>query len=222
MFNEATVVEAFILERMTNIGWMYTFGPLLVRQTTDSIVETDLSAALIRLNPEIAADPSRADEVIYKLRAVIQGVIGDGLVAANEKFMSWVRGDQTLPFGPNGEHVTIRLVDFDIVSNNSFVVSNQVTFNLGPEKRFDVVGFVNGLPLVFGEAKSPVRPSVTWVDGAAQVHDDYEVNANISSFRTYSRLLRKAKNTGMGLFECLWRCGHHGVRVEVLLPVSRK
>ena len=153
MFNEATVVEAFILERMTNVGWAYKFGPSLARQTTDVIVEAELIAALVRLNPEIATDPSRADEVIYKLRAVIQGVIGDGLVAANEKFMSWLRGDQTLPFGPNGEHVTIRLVDFDDVGKNTFVVSNQVTFNLGPEKRFDVVGFVNGLPLVFGEAK---------------------------------------------------------------------
>ena len=196
MFNEATVVEAFILERMTIAGWTYAFGPLLARQTTDVIVEPELIAALVRLNPEIAADPSRADEVIYKLRALIQGVIGDGLVAANEKFMSWLRGDQTLPFGPNGEHVTIRIVDFDIVGNNSFVVSNQVTFNLGPEKRFDVVGFVNGLPLVFGEAKSPVRPAVTWVDGAAQVHDDYEVNAkhffvpNVFSFATEGKEYR--------------------------------
>ncbi len=196
MFTEATVVESFILERMTNAGWKYTFGPSLARQTADVIVEPELIAALVRLNPEIAADPSRADEVIYKLRAVIQGVIGDGLVAANEKFMSWLRGDQTLPFGPNGEHVTIRLVDFDSVGNNSFVVSNQVTFNLGPEKRFDVVGFVNGLPLVFGEAKSPVRPAVTWVDGAAQVHDDYEVNAthffvpNVFSFATEGKEFR--------------------------------
>ena len=196
MFNEATVVEAFILERMTNVGWTYKFGPSLARQTTDVIVEPELIAALVCLNPEIAADPTRADEVIYKLRAVIQGVIGDGLVAANEKFMSWLRGDQTLPFGPNGEHVTIRLVDFDDVGKNTFVVSNQVTFNLGPEKRFDVVGFVNGLPLVFGEAKSPVRPAVTWVDGAAQVHDDYEVNAthffvpNVFSFATEGKEFR--------------------------------
>ena len=70
MFNEATVVEAFILERMTNAGWTYIFGPSLARQTTDVIVEAELIAALIRLNPEIATDPSRADEVIYKLRCI--------------------------------------------------------------------------------------------------------------------------------------------------------
>ena len=225
MFNEATVVEAFILERMTNAGWTYTYGPLLVRQTTDVIVEPELIAALVRLNPEIAADQSRADEVIYKLRAVIQGVRGDGLVAANEKFMSWLREEQTMPFGPNGEHVTIRLVDFDDVGKNTFVVSNQVTFNLGPEKRFDVVGFVNGLPLVFGEAKSPVRPAVTWVDGAAQVQDDYEVNAkhffvpNVFSFATEGKEFRYGA-IGMPLeLWAPWRAG--GVGLAGLQEVDR-
>ena len=65
--------------------------------------------ALIRLNPEIAAQPDRADEVIYKLRAILLSVQADGLVRANENFMAWLRGEKTMPFGPHGEHVTVRL-----------------------------------------------------------------------------------------------------------------
>ena len=189
-FNEANAVEEFVLARMTDIGWNYAHGPSLPRSTTDVMIETAVVESLVRLNPEIEAEPARADEVIYKLRAVIHGVVGDGLVRANEEFMSWVRGDRTMPFGPNGEHVTIRLIDFDDVRSNSFVVANQVTCTLGPPKRFDAVGFVNGLPLVLCEAKTPVRPAVSWVDGAAQVHDDYETNApgffvpNVFSFAT--------------------------------------
>ena len=196
MFDEASVVEALLLERMTELGWNYVFGSALVRATTDVLVESDVIKSLVRLNPEIAEDPARADEVIYKLRAVIQGVVGDGLVAANEKFMSWLRGEQTMPFGSNGEHVTIRLIDFEDASENRYVVSNQVRFDLGPEKRFDLVGFVNGIPLIFGEAKTPVRPAVTWIDGASQVHDDYEVNArqffvpNVFSFATEGKEFR--------------------------------
>ena len=196
MFSEATVVEALLLERLTSMGWSYAYGPNLERATTDALVESEVVLALVRLNPEIAEEPARADEVIYKLRAVIQGVVGDGLVAANEKFTSWLRGEQTMPFGPNGQHTTIRLVDFDDLANNRFVVSNQVTFDLGPEKRFDLVGFVNGIPLVFGEAKTAVRTAVTWVDGASQVHDDYEVNArqffvpNVFSFATEGKEFR--------------------------------
>ena len=176
MFNEANAVEEFLLDRMTALGWAYVHGLKLARSVNDALLEPSVRSALLRLNPEISAEPDRADEVIYKLRGIILGVAGDGLVRANEEFMAWVRGERTMPFGPNGEHVSIRLIDFDDVSTNEFVVANQVVCTMGPEKRFDVVGFVNGLPLVIGEAKTPVRPAITWVDGASQVHDDYEVN----------------------------------------------
>jgi type I restriction enzyme, R subunit len=196
MFTEANAVENFLLSRMTSLGWSYVHGPKLARSPNEAMLEPSVRSALTRLNPEISAEPDRADEVIYKLRGVILGVAGDGLVRANEEFMAWVRGERTMPFGPNGEHVTIRLVDFDDVSTNEFVVANQVVCTLGPEKRFDLVGFVNGLPLVLGEAKTPVRPSVSWVDGAAQVHDDYEVNVpsffvpNVFSFATEGKEFR--------------------------------
>ena len=196
MFNEANAVEKFLLSRMAGLGWAYAHGPQLARTSNDAMIETSVRSALLRLNPEITAEPERSDEVIYKLRGVILGVAGDGLVRANEEFMAWVRGERSMPFGPNGEHVTIRLIDFDNVSNNEFVVANQVVCTLGPEKRFDLVGFVNGLPLVLGEAKTPVRPAVSWVDGAAQVHDDYEVNVpsffvpNVFSFATEGKAFR--------------------------------
>src|SRR4051794_29268360 len=175
MFDEANTVEAMVLNRMTELGWTYVHGPMLQRSTSGVLLESVLTGALVRLNPEIAAQPDRADEVIYKLRAIINGVAGSGLVGSNEEFMSWVRGERSMPFGPNGEHVPIKLIDFDPleVESNTFIVSNQVTLKSGPEKRFDIVGYINGMPLVLGEAKSPVRKAVTWVDGAAQIHDDY-------------------------------------------------
>jgi type I restriction enzyme R subunit len=188
-FNEANTVEQMVLDRMTKVGWAYIHGPGLERATSDVLLESVLAGALVRLNPDIAAQPHRADEVIFKLRAIISGV-GSGLVGANEELMAWVRGEQSMPFGPDGEHVTIKLVDFDEVQLNTFIVSNQVTLQLGVEKRFDIVGYVNGLPLVVGEAKSPVRKAVTWLDGAVQVRDDYEVNVpqffvpNVFSFAT--------------------------------------
>lgn len=196
MFTEANAVEEFLLGRMAGIGWTYVHGPKLARTSNDAMLEPTVRKSLLRLNPEIAIEPDRADEVIYKLRGVILGVAGDGLVRANEEFMAWVRGERTMPFGPNGEHSTIRLIDFDDVSTNDFVVSNQVVCTMGPQKRFDLVGFVNGLPLVLGEAKTPVRPAVSWVDGAAQVHDDYEVNVpsffvpNVFSFATEGKEFR--------------------------------
>jgi type I restriction enzyme R subunit len=196
MFSEANAVEDFVLNRMTVLGWTYVNGASLSRTTNDAMIESSVRSALLRMNPEIAREPERADEVIYKLRGVTLGVAADGLVRANEEFMAWLRGERTMPFGINGEHVTIHLVDFDDISNNEFIVSNQVVCTMGPEKRFDLVGFVNGLPLVLGEAKTPVRPAISWVDGAAQVHDDYEVNVpgffvpNVFSFATEGKAFR--------------------------------
>lgn len=213
MFSEANAVEEFLLSRMTGLGWTFVHGPRLERTSSDAMLEASVRTALLRLNPEIAAVPDRADEVIYKLRGVILGVAGDGLVRANEEFMAWVRGDRTMPFGPNGEHTTVRLVDFEDPSSNEFVVANQVVCTLGPEKRFDLVGFINGLPLVIGEAKSPTRPSVSWVDGAAQVHDDYEQNVprffvpNVFSFATEGKEYRYGSVRMPIQMWAAWRAG---------------
>ncbi len=131
--------------------------------------------ALLRLNPDIAAAPDRADEVIHKLRAIVLAVRGEGLIRANELFTGWLRGEMSLPFGRNHEHVTIRLIDFDDLDANQYVVTTQYTIRAGAaERRADLVLLVNGLPLVVVEAKTPVRPSVSWFDGARQISDDYE------------------------------------------------
>ena len=139
------------------------------------LVESWVREALIRLNPEIAAQPDRADEVLYKLRAIVLAVRSDGLIRANEEFTAWLRGERSMPFGQNNEHVPVRLIDFDNLDQNQYVVTQQFTFRAGSaERRADLVLLVNGLPLVLIEAKTPTRSAVSWVDGALQVHDDYE------------------------------------------------
>ncbi|MEI7448641.1 MAG: type I restriction endonuclease subunit R, partial [Desulfomonile sp.] len=127
----------------------------------------------------------------------ILSVQADGLVRANENFMSWLRGEKTMPFGPNGEHVPVRLVDFQALENNRLTVTNQWTYQTGAvEKRFDVVFMVNGLPLVIGEAKTPTRSAVTWFDGAFRINQIYEKEVpamfvpNVFSFATDGKLYR--------------------------------
>jgi type I restriction enzyme R subunit len=141
------------------------------------LVEEQVREALIRLNPEIAAQPDRVDDVLYRLRAVLLGVRSDGLVKANEEFTAWLIGERSMPFGERGEHVTIRLVDFDDLERNQYVVTTQFTCRAGAsEKRADLVLLVNGIPVVVIEAKTPVRASQSWFDGAVQIHEDYERN----------------------------------------------
>jgi len=161
--------------RLSGTGWHYIGPKDLPRQTHEVFVEPWVRDALVRLNPEIAADPDRADEVLYKLRALVLSVRTDGLIKANEEFTAWLRGDKSMPFGQNHEHTSVRLIDFDDLDQNHFVVTPQYTFRAGPiEKRADLVLLVNGFPLVIIEAKTPGRPAVTWVDGALQLHETYE------------------------------------------------
>ena len=221
-FNESNTVEQMILDAVENLGrtnavepmhdqppgaslgkefkparWNYIPGLQVPRQPGDVMVESWLREALLRLNPEIAAQPDRADEVIYALRATILSVQADGLVRANENFMAWLRGEKTMPFGLNGEHVSVRLVDTAQPANNRLTVVNQWTYQTGAVvKRFDVVFLVNGLPIVIGEAKTPTRSAVTWFDGAFQVNEIYERQvpamfvSNVFSFATEGKAFR--------------------------------
>jgi type I restriction enzyme R subunit len=197
-FNESNTVESFIRDQLcggvthhtavgpglarrnrqiSGLGWHYLSASNLPRKTHEVLVEDQLRDALIRLNPSIAAQSDRVDDVLYRLRAIVMTVRDSGLVRANEEFAAWLLGERSMPFGENGEHVTIRLVDFDDIEQNQFVVTQQFIVRAGrTEKRADLVLLVNGIPIVVIEAKTPVRASQSWLDGALQVHDDYEKN----------------------------------------------
>ena len=224
-FTESNTVEQMILDTATHLGsgagrtvlrdsppagwgaslggnltpprWVYMAAAAVPRLPNEVLVEGWLREALIALNPDIAAQPDRADEVIYSLRAILLAVQGDGLVRANENLMAWLRGEKTMPFGRNGEHVAVRLIDFNQPNHNRLTVTNQWVYQNGSvSKRYDVVFVVNGLPLVIGEAKTPTRSAVTWFDGAYQVNEIYEKEIpamfvpNVFSFATEGRLLR--------------------------------
>lgn len=173
--NKAEEPSANYLRKPRGTGWHFAAPADIPRQPHELLVEPWLRDALIRLNPEIAARPDLADEVLYKLRAIVLSVRSDGLIRANEEMAAWMRGERSMPFGPNNAHVAVRLIDFDDPARNDFVLTRQFTFRAGPaERRADLVLLVNGLPLVLIEAKTPVKKCISWVDGALQVHEDYE------------------------------------------------
>ncbi|MHB1594782.1 MAG: type I restriction endonuclease subunit R [Streptosporangiaceae bacterium] len=200
-FNEANSVRDFVRDVVTSIDVQFLPGNELPRRPDEVLLEGAVKAALIRLNPEISADPDKADQVVYNLRAIlIAARTSPHPVVANEDFMAWLTGQKSMPFGPNGGHTTVRLIDFDHPeddSSNQWMISTEVTYQQGRvEKRFDLVLWCNGFPLVVGEAKTPVRAAYTWIDGAAQVHDDYEQSVpqffvpNVFSFATEGKDFR--------------------------------
>jgi type I restriction enzyme, R subunit len=222
-FNESNTVEAFLRDLLCGpqparsadrvaeepvtyvpvgrakrgLGYHYVPAAQLPRRIQDVFVEDYVRQALIHLNAAIAARPELADQVLYKLRAIVLSVRSDGLIRANEEFTTWLRGDRSMPFGENHEHVTIKLIDLEDLDQNQYIVTTQYTFRAGAaERRADLVLLINGFPLVLVEAKTPVREAVSWVDGALQVHDDYErfvpelFACNVFSVATEGKALR--------------------------------
>lgn len=175
-FNEKTTVQDYIIQKLQEVGWVYVAPSTISREITDIIVSIYLKDALIKLNPCIAEKPERADEVIFKLKAIILSVSNEGVVRANERFSAWLKGEMSMPFGKNGQHVPIKLIDFDEPMNNDFVVTKEYSVLQKVIKRPDIVCLINGIPLVVGECKTPVRPAISWLDGAIQISNDYQVN----------------------------------------------
>ena len=210
-FNELNSVEHYIIHQLSGVNlnatgvqegkagygaaWVYKSANEIQRGVNEVLVESELKVALIRLNPEITQNPALADEIIYKLRAVFLAVNQVGLVKTNEEFFKWLTGEKTMPFGENNRHVPVRLVDFETLTDNSYVVTNQYRIHHRETKIPDIVLLINGIPVVVGEAKTPIRPSVSWLDGAHEIHDVYENSVpqlfvpNILSFATEGKEL---------------------------------
>lgn len=205
MFNEDNTIEQLIIKTAVSNGWTYIEPESLPREYSDVLVEQYVVDALIHLNPEIAAKYERTDEVMYKLRAILLSCEGEGLVRTNERFMEWIRGEKTMPFGKNGDHTQIKLIDFDDLSNNQYIITNQWVY---PRKeggrRFDITLLVNGIPLAMGECKTPVRPSVTWVDGA------YDISS-------YEKIVPQMFVTNVFSFASEGKCYRYG---SVKMPIN--
>jgi type I restriction enzyme, R subunit len=193
-FSEGSTIQPAIVDKLVQLGWTYIPGKNLPRSTDEVLIESHVTDALVRLNPLIAAEPGRLDEVMPKLRAVILSAVNDGVVAANERMTTWLRGHQTIKYVGTDDYVPVQLIASGDLKNDRLVVSDEVVFGVpGDSRRFDIVLWVNGIPLVVGETKTPVDKRKSWLNGARDIHNFYEAEApsffttNVLSFATEGR-----------------------------------
>ncbi len=146
--------------------------PQFVPRLPDEVLVVQwLMEALLALNP---ITPEQAEQVIYKLRACItSGSSSDELITANDKFRKLLFEENSYPFGENGDNINIRFfAKTDDAYKNRCIVTNQWEYPRKSKeggKRLDFVYVINGIPMIIGEAKTPVKASVTWADGAADI-----------------------------------------------------
>lgn len=151
-FYEDTIVEYLT----DNLNYIHLYGPDVVRTSDDYrdvFLPDVLPEALRRINKNLPR--AAIQEAILK----INNIEGGSLEQRNEVFSDFLQSGVEVHFfdGKEDRDDIVRLVDFESPENNEFHVVNQWTFVEYSEKRPDVVIFVNGIPLVIFELKSPSR-----------------------------------------------------------------
>src|SRR5579875_1144531 len=154
-WNEKQLVENRIIDQLKGLGYEYIHGSYLEgeRQTLrDVVLQQRLSDAIQRINPWIDANNLR--KVVRDITHVEAASLMEANEAIHDDIVHYISVEQDLGHGKKNQ--TVRLIDFDNIDNNEFLVVNQfkvsgLTENIIP----DIVLFVNGLPLVVIECKSP-------------------------------------------------------------------
>ncbi len=158
---ERSIIELF----RDKLGWEYRYGPDIERDFHDPLYEAELEAAIHRINPH--AHPKALSEALNKLRHFEN----NDLVKQNFLFTDYLQNGVQVTYSDKGENKSeiIYLVDFKNASNNSFIMANQWTVVEKSNKRPDVILFVNGIPVVLFELKSPSREETSASEAYLQI-----------------------------------------------------
>lgn len=152
-FTEASYENSIIELFQNDLGYEYVYGPDIERDFYCPLYEDVLLESLYRLNRGLPDDAIQ--EALYKLKTFENGE----LVQKNAIFMDYLQNGIPVRYFVGGEERSsiLYLVDYKNPQNNSFIVANQWTFIENSNKRPDVILFLNGLPVVLIELKSPSR-----------------------------------------------------------------
>ena len=152
-FTENNYEQAIIQLFRNDLGYEYAYGPDIERDFYSPLYEEVLLDSLYRLNRGLPDDAIQ--DALFKLKNFENGE----LVKKNAVFMDYLQNGIPVRYFVDGEERSsiVYLVDYKNPDNNSFIVANQWTFIENSNKRPDVILFLNGLPVVLVELKSPSR-----------------------------------------------------------------
>lgn len=159
--------ENSIIELFENLGYRHVYAPDLERDFYSPLYEEELESALHRLNPEMPEDAIA--DALYKLKNFENAE----LVQKNALFMDYLQHGIEVRYFVKGEERSglVYLADYKNPEKNSFVVANQWTFIENSNKRPDVILFLNGLPVILIELKSPSREETDASEGYLQIRN---------------------------------------------------
>ena len=162
-----TDYENSIIELFQSMGYSHIYGPDIERDFTSPLYEEELINALYRINPNM---PEEAiSDALYKLKNFENA----SLVQKNSVFTDYIQHGIEVRYFVSGEEHSgiVYIVDYADHENNSFVIANQWTFIEKSNKRPDIIIFLNGLPVVLMELKSPSREETDASEAYLQIRN---------------------------------------------------
>ena len=167
-FTESTYENA-VIQLFEGMGYTHIYAPDMGREDfSDPLMDGVLRDALVRINRGLPT------EAIGETMAKIRNFDGGSLIEKNRTFTEYLQNGVEVNYAVDGEtrSALVRLVDFEKVENNEFAVVNQYTYiENGNNRRPDIILFVNGLPLVLMELKSPAKEDAGVEDAYNQLRN---------------------------------------------------
>ncbi len=159
--------ENTIIRLFEEMDYTHVYGPDIERDFRSPLYDDILESQIRELNPNLPEDAIA--DALYKLRNFENGE----LTQKNAVFTDYLQNGIEVRYTKNGEQraALCYLVDYDNPENNSFIVANQWTYIENEEKRPDVLIFINGLPVVLMELKSPTREETDASEAYTQIRN---------------------------------------------------
>ena len=181
-YKELHFENAIIQLMQDELGYDYVYGPNVERNYEEPFVSSMVESSLRNVNPN--ESDAAISEALYALRNIENGP----LPHRNAIFMDYLQNGIEVSYSENGEQKSslIRLVDYENINRNSFLLTNQWTFVEYAERRPDLMIFINGLPLVMIELKSPSRENTDSSEAYRQFRNNMQ---EIPSLFVYNAIL---------------------------------
>jgi len=167
--HELDLVEDPFVDQLTSMGWKFNTGNLVEPSASgresfrDVLLADDLRKALVRINVDERGEPWLDESRVSTAVSALERLAAPKLIEANRAATELLHKGVTvegLPGWDGGRARTVRFFDWDDPDNNTFRVVNQLKVEEpgGQAHKHiipDLVLFVNGVPLVVVECKSP-------------------------------------------------------------------
>ena len=166
--------EQTLIELFQQMGYTYEKGPEMERDYREPVDKEELRKCLYPINKNFVGPyyiKAEHDEVIAEAVRKVTSIDEGTLEQRNERFMDYLQNGVEVGYNYNGSQETalVRLIDYRRPNLNTFKVVNQYSVEEFGKIRCDMVVFVNGLPLVVMELKSPSREGTDDEDAFRQI-----------------------------------------------------